>query len=103
MTEEPVAGRWALVLEFDGARFHGWQRQANALGVQEALEAALARVADARVRTMAAGRTDAGVHALGLVVHFDTPHPRPAKAWIHQQTSAQGRFGCGGPSRAPGF
>lgn len=82
MSEEPVGGRWALLVEFDGARFHGWQRQANALGVQEALETALARVAQGPVRTMAAGRTDAGVHALGLVVHFDAPQPRPAKAWI---------------------
>jgi tRNA pseudouridine38-40 synthase len=70
------------VVEFDGARFHGWQRQANALGVQAALEAALGRVADAPVRVHGAGRTDAGVHALGMVAHFDAPTPRAAKAWI---------------------
>ncbi|MFA9460795.1 tRNA pseudouridine(38-40) synthase TruA [Thiohalorhabdus methylotrophus] len=77
-----MAGRMALLLEFDGSRFHGWQRQTNAMSVQEALETALSRVADAPVRAVAAGRTDAGVHGLGMVVHFDPPVERPAEAWI---------------------
>ncbi|MFP4560149.1 MAG: tRNA pseudouridine(38-40) synthase TruA [Thiohalorhabdus sp.] len=74
--------RIALLLEFDGARFHGWQRQANAVGVQEALESALYRVADGPVRTVAAGRTDSGVHGLGMVAHFDPPVERPTHAWV---------------------
>jgi len=74
--------RWALRLEFDGSRFHGWQRQANAATVQGAVEHALARVADAPVAVTAAGRTDAGVHALGLVAHFEPPVARPARAWL---------------------
>jgi tRNA pseudouridine38-40 synthase len=79
--------RWALLVEFDGARFSGWQRQTNALGVQQALEAALSQVADAPVRVTGAGRTDAGVHGLGMVAHFDAPVERPAKAWIQGTNS----------------
>jgi len=82
-----MPGRIALLLEFDGAQFHGWQRQANAATVQEALETALSRVAAAPVRTGAAGRTDAGVHALGMVVHFEPPVERPPRAWV-QGTNA---------------
>ena len=82
MTVETTAGRWALLVEFDGTRFHGWQRQANAVSVQGVLETALSRVADAPVRVVGAGRTDAGVHALGMVAHFDAPVPRPAEAWV---------------------
>ncbi|KPV40435.1 hypothetical protein AN478_06480 [Thiohalorhabdus denitrificans] len=74
--------RIALLLEFDGARFHGWQRQANAVSVQETLESALSRVADGPLRTVAAGRTDSGVHALGMVAHFDPPVERPPRAWV---------------------
>lgn len=62
---------WKLTLEYDGRRFSGWQRQLGARTVQEELEGALARVFGVpRVITHAAGRTDAGVHALGQVVSF---------------------------------
>ena len=64
--------RIAVGLEYDGAPFHGWQTQADGTGVQDALERALSRIADAPVATVAAGRTDAGVHAAIQVVHFDT-------------------------------
>lgn len=64
--------RIKLVLEYDGTRYHGWQVQANAVTVQGALESCLSRMTNAPVRVHAAGRTDAGVHALGQVVHFDT-------------------------------
>ena len=75
-------GRTALLVEFDGSRFHGWQRQVGDATVQEALEDALSAVADRPVRVTAAGRTDAGVHALGMVAHFDPPVARPARAWV---------------------
>ena len=75
-------GRMALLVEYDGGRFHGWQRQVNAESVQEALETALSRVADSPVTVTASGRTDAGVHALGQVVHFDPPVERPHRAWV---------------------
>jgi tRNA pseudouridine38-40 synthase len=74
--------RIALGLEYDGSGFCGWQSQAGGGAVQDALEAALAVVADAPVRTVCAGRTDAGVHALVQVVHFDTEAVRPDTAWV---------------------
>jgi tRNA pseudouridine38-40 synthase len=74
--------RIALGLEYDGSGFCGWQSQAGGGAVQDALEAALAVVADAPVRVVCAGRTDAGVHALEQVVHFDTEAVRPDTAWV---------------------
>jgi tRNA pseudouridine38-40 synthase len=61
-----------LTLSYDGTDFHGWQRQAGLRTVQEVLEAALAQLTGTRPATNASGRTDAGVHALGQVVHFLT-------------------------------
>jgi len=63
--------RYALLIEYDGAPFSGWQRQANHPSVQGALEAALARLEPDLPSTAAAGRTDAGVHALGQVAQAD--------------------------------
>ena len=74
--------RIALGLEYDGSRFHGFERQPARRTVQGEVETALARIAAAPVRVVCAGRTDAGVHALGQVVHFDTDASRPARAWV---------------------
>ncbi len=74
--------RIALGLEYSGASFTGWQAQADGRGVQDALERALGVVADTRIATIAAGRTDAGVHATLQVVHFDTNVARPQSAWV---------------------
>jgi tRNA pseudouridine38-40 synthase len=64
--------RVALKIEYDGAAFWGWQRQADGISVQSVLEAAAARLNDgAPVACTAAGRTDSGVHASGQVVHLD--------------------------------
>jgi tRNA pseudouridine38-40 synthase len=63
--------RWAVLLEYDGAGFVGWQRQANGLSIQQVLEEAAAHLAGGLVSSIVAGRTDAGVHALGQVAHFD--------------------------------
>jgi tRNA pseudouridine38-40 synthase len=63
--------RYRLTIEYDGTPFCGWQRQAGLLSVQQALEEAIARFSGETVTTQAAGRTDAGVHALAQVVHFD--------------------------------
>lgn len=63
--------RYKLTIEYDGTPFCGWQRQADRMSVQQALEEAIERFSGERVTTQAAGRTDAGVHALAQVAHFD--------------------------------
>ena len=63
--------RYKLTIEYDGGPFVGWQRQDNGPSVQEALEKAVAAFCGETVTSFAAGRTDAGVHALGQVAHFD--------------------------------
>ncbi|MEE2565826.1 tRNA pseudouridine(38-40) synthase TruA [Hyphobacterium marinum] len=63
--------RYKLTLEYDGSPFAGWQRQADAPSVQGAIEAAAERLDEAPVTVQGAGRTDAGVHALGQVAHLD--------------------------------
>jgi len=74
--------RLACVVEYDGGGFLGWQHQRRGRTVQAALERALSAVADHPVQTVCAGRTDAGVHATGQVVHFDSDAPRPDHAWM---------------------
>jgi tRNA pseudouridine38-40 synthase len=69
-------------LEYDGRPFHGWQRQKDLPTLQEALEAALAQIADHPVSVHCAGRTDTGVHAHHQVAHFDTQTARPLNAWV---------------------
>ncbi len=63
--------RWALLLEYEGTGFVGWQRQENGLSLQEILEAAAGRLAQRPVSSICAGRTDSGVHAEGQVAHID--------------------------------
>ena len=63
--------RVALLVQYDGSNYSGWQRQNNSTTVQEILEKALFKITNHVVKTFAAGRTDSGVHASGQVVHFD--------------------------------
>ena len=63
--------RFKLILEYDGAPFVGWQRQDNGVSVQEALEGAVFAMTGDRATAHGAGRTDAGVHAMGQVAHVD--------------------------------
>lgn len=65
--------KFKLILAFDGAAYQGWQSQRSGLGVQDRLEAALARLFPAAPRVESSSRTDAGVHALGMVAHFEVP------------------------------
>jgi tRNA pseudouridine38-40 synthase len=74
--------RIALGVDYDGSAFHGWQVQPGGDTVQDALQAALGRIAGEPVAVVCAGRTDAGVHATGQVVHFDAGVKRPLTAWV---------------------
>jgi tRNA pseudouridine38-40 synthase len=70
--------RYKLTLEYDGRGFVGWQRQDNGPSIQQALETAIERFSGESVAVTGAGRTDAGVHALGQVAHFDLAAARDA-------------------------
>ncbi len=74
--------RIALCLQYDGKDFCGWQRQNHGLSVQGVLEEAISKFELLRpIKSIAAGRTDAGVHASGQVVHFDSYGPIPVERW----------------------
>ena len=73
--------RVALLVQYDGSSYSGWQRQKNATAVQEILEKALLKITNNAVKTFAAGRTDAGVHASGQVVHFDVDCVIPGNSY----------------------
>lgn len=78
MTPDPAAARrWRCVCAYDGGGFAGWQSQAGGTAIQDVIERRLAEIAGTAVRIHASGRTDAGVHALGQVFHFDA-------AWRHE-------------------
>ncbi len=85
--------RLALGVEYDGSGFSGWQRLSVAGShvpdgsLQTALEIALSKVANTRIDTICAGRTDAGVHGQCQVVHFDTDVDRAPRAWVLGTTS----------------
>lgn len=74
--------RYALVLEYDGSEFHGWQSQVGVASVQSTLEKALSLFADHEISTITAGRTDTGVHALNQVVHFESNANRQLAGWV---------------------
>jgi len=74
--------RLALGLAYDGTGFSGWQTQPAGDAVQDTLERSLSALAGHPVDTICAGRTDAGVHALQQIVHFDTASERPLNAWV---------------------
>lgn len=79
--------RLAMGVEYDGRDYAGWQFQRHASSVQAVVEKALSRVADHPISVTCAGRTDAGVHALGQVIHFDTTVHRPLRGWLLGTTS----------------
>ena len=73
--------RIRLTVEYDGTNYSGWQRQENAVSVQQRLEEALFKLLRVETRVTGASRTDAGVHALGQVVHFDTASRIPPEKY----------------------
>ncbi|NDH51189.1 MAG: tRNA pseudouridine(38-40) synthase TruA [Betaproteobacteria bacterium] len=74
--------RMALGVSYNGRAYQGWQSQASGQTVQDEIESALSRLAMHRVATLCAGRTDAGVHALMQVIHFDTETRRLPVSWV---------------------
>jgi tRNA pseudouridine38-40 synthase len=80
MTGEPK--RIVLGVQYDGAPWQGWQTQPSGLTVQDTLERAIRQFTGSDIATSCAGRTDAGVHALEQVVHFDTDLQREAASWV---------------------
>jgi tRNA pseudouridine38-40 synthase len=79
--------RISLGLEYDGTAFCGWQTQPGGCGVQDHLQAALAKLAAEPIEVTAAGRTDTGVHATAQVVHFDTRAVRDENSWVRGTNS----------------
>lgn len=79
--------RVALGVSYDGHSYDGWQSQPSGRTVQDQLEKALGQFADQRISTLCAGRTDAGVHGLMQVVHFDTTAERTPYAWVRGTNS----------------
>ncbi len=77
MTLNVIMPRYKLTLEYNGNGLCGWQRQNDLLSVQELLETALEKFTGTKTETICAGRTDAGVHALGQIVHFDAEKEYP--------------------------
>ena len=78
-----MARRIRMIVEYDGTNYAGWQRQANALAVQQVVEEALTKLTQTPVVITGASRTDAGVHALGQTVHFDTESRIPAEKFAY--------------------
>ena len=74
--------RIALGISYSGSAYEGWQSQLSGNTVQDKLELALGKFAAQPVRTLCAGRTDAGVHGLMQVVHFDTVLHRDMGSWV---------------------
>jgi tRNA pseudouridine38-40 synthase len=77
----------ALGISYNGQPYQGWQSQLSGQTVQDRLEAALARFTTQKTSTLCAGRTDAGVHGLMQVVHFDTAVERSPSAWVRGTNS----------------
>ncbi len=73
--------RVALIIQYLGSNFHGWQRQPNQRTVQEEIETAISQVTGQPVVIHGAGRTDSGVHAAAQVAHFNVSSPIPAERW----------------------
>lgn len=82
MTGHHPSVRIALGISYNGQAYQGWQSQLSGQTVQDRLEAALSRFTTHKVSTLCAGRTDAGVHGLMQVVHFDTPLDRTTASWV---------------------
>lgn len=86
--------RIALIVEYDGSQYHGWQSQPGLRTVQSVLEQALSSVANHEVKVVCSGRTDTGVHATHQVVHFEPQCKRHVRAWVHGTNAALPKDVC---------
>jgi len=88
--------RYRITVEYDGTGFSGWQRQENGPSIQQSLEEALHGFCGQTVTVFGAGRTDAGVHALGQVAHFDLADS-PATKTVRDALNDHLRRNANGP------
>ena len=80
--------RFAASIEYYGTNYSGWQKQKQTLDtVQEKVENALSSIANEEIKVICSGRTDAGVHAISQVIHFDTNAKRFKKSWVEGTNS----------------
>lgn len=82
MNSKTEMKRLVLGVQYDGSGWHGWQTQPNGKTIQDALEQALAAFSETSIATTCAGRTDAGVHAVEQIIHFDTMLVRSMHSWV---------------------
>ena len=83
------------LVSYDGFNYAGWQKQENALGIQQVIEEALYKITKGNVDVVASGRTDAGVHAIGQVFHFETSKNIPTTCTCDfNDGMGQHRTGC---------
>ncbi len=75
-----MSQRWKITIEYDGLSYVGWQRQKIDISVQQAIEDAIYKLSGQQINLHVAGRTDAGVHAVGQVAHFDSEKPLTAQS-----------------------
>ena len=78
---------YAISIEFIGTRYRGWQRQQEVDSIQQHVEAALSKIANEPIEVIAAGRTDAGVHASNMIAHFQTSATRQPYNWLRAANS----------------
>lgn len=78
-----MIGYYALVIEYDGSAYCGWQRQSHSPSVQAVVEEALSKIANHSIEVVCAGRTDTGVHATAQVVNFSSSASRTISAWLN--------------------
>ena len=78
---------YAISIEFIGTRYRGWQRQQEVDSIQQHVEAALSKIANEPIEVIAAGRTDAGVHASNMIAHFQTTATRQPYNWLRAANS----------------
>ena len=82
MTDPRPIRNFRMEISFDGTGYHGWQRQANGIAVQEVVENKLSHLFNTeRIRIQGSSRTDAGVHALGMTVSFEAPESPYIPDW----------------------